>query len=133
MPDEPDLLDIAAVADLIGVAPRTVSSYNNRARRKRAAGKGRPGDFPAHDNTFGRTPVWKRSTIEQWIKDRPGQGTGGGRPWPTYTRDGRALTKSELEAEYRAVAKDDRPATFEAWLAHQLMRGTLSEQTPVGT
>ena len=128
-----DLLDIAKVAEVIGVSPRTVSSYATRARRRREAGTSRPGDFPPHDSTFGRTPVWHRDTIRKWIEDRPGKGVGGGRPWPTYTRDGRALTKSELEAEYKAVEKDSRPPTFEAWLAHQLMRGTLTEQTPVGT
>ncbi|MCA4741560.1 hypothetical protein H8Z64_23990 [Mycobacterium avium subsp. hominissuis] len=53
-----------------------------RANRRRAAGKPRPGDLPEPDHFFGRTPVWRLSTITQWQAARPGQGAGGGRPTP---------------------------------------------------
>lgn len=64
----PDQLTTADVAALLGVTPATVRSYAAR------------GDMPPPDGHLGRTPWWKPRTIEQWRKQRPGQGAGGGRP-----------------------------------------------------
>jgi hypothetical protein len=71
--DDP-YLDTAAVADLIGVRPDSVRMYLKRAKSRRAEGKDTPADIPAPDQMFGRTPVWRRSTIEKWRnarRDRP--------------------------------------------------------------
>lgn len=62
------LLTTADVAAMLGVTPATVSSYTAR------------GVIPAPDGYLGRTPWWKRRTIEKWQASRPGQGKGGGRP-----------------------------------------------------
>lgn len=72
------LLDLAGVADHLGVTYKTVRSYHGGAMRRRAAGTAKPGDMPAPDEHFGRTPVWKATTIDRWLAQRPGQGVGGG-------------------------------------------------------
>lgn len=76
----PTLLDIRAVAAALTLTERTVRNYHQLAERRRREGTSRPGDFPPPDQRFGRTPVWKASTIRQWKTHRPGQGVGGGRP-----------------------------------------------------
>lgn len=42
------------VADYVGVHRNTITSY--RAR----------GQMPAPDQQYGRTPLWRRSTIDAW-------------------------------------------------------------------
>lgn len=63
-----DLLDSAALAALLGVERSTISQY----RRRRT--------LPDPDVVVGRSPAWRRSTIEAWRLSRPGRGAGGGRP-----------------------------------------------------
>lgn len=70
MPEEDPYLDTAAVADLIGVQADSVRMYLKRAKARRAEGKDTPADLPAPDTMFGRTPVWRRSTIEKWRRAR---------------------------------------------------------------
>ncbi len=72
--DDDPFLDTAAVAQMIGVQPPSVRMYAKRARIRRAEGKDTAADFPIPDTMFGRTPVWRRSTIEKWRearRDRP--------------------------------------------------------------
>jgi excisionase family DNA binding protein len=69
-----DVMTTADVAALLGVNSSTVRGYAAR------------GSMPAPDGHFGRTPYWKRTTVEQWIAARPGQGRGGGRPRSARTR-----------------------------------------------
>jgi hypothetical protein len=83
----PDYLDLAEVAEIVGVQYRTLRNYHQTAERnRRLAAKYddpsfiRPGDLPKPDKTFGRSPVWLPATIEAWMAHRPGQGIGGGRP-----------------------------------------------------
>jgi predicted DNA-binding transcriptional regulator AlpA len=45
------------VAELLGVSPKTISAYKAR------------GQMPAPDREYGRTPLWKYSTIQEWRKD----------------------------------------------------------------
>lgn len=45
------------VAELLGVSPKTISSYKAR------------GQMPAPDREYGRTPLWKYSTIQEWRKE----------------------------------------------------------------
>lgn len=63
-----DLLDTGDVAALVGVKPATIRQYAHR------------GDMPKPDRIIGRSPAWRRSTIQRWLDTRPGQGAGGGRP-----------------------------------------------------
>jgi hypothetical protein len=42
------------VAELLGVSPKTISAYKAR------------GQMPAPDREYGRTPLWRYSTIEKW-------------------------------------------------------------------
>jgi predicted DNA-binding transcriptional regulator AlpA len=73
-------LDMAAVAEKLGLKYATVRGYNHLAKERRARDDVRPGDMPPPDETFGSSPVWLDSTIEKWWKNRPGRGVGGGRP-----------------------------------------------------
>lgn len=68
-------LDTAAVAERLGVTRDTV-------RRYRVADRDRYG-FPPPDGYLGRTPWWYVATIDRWVKARPGQGAGAGRPSKT--------------------------------------------------
>lgn len=83
----PTFLDLRGVAELAGVQYRTMRNYHQAAERNRRLAEKhqddefiRPGDLPAPDEIFGRSPVWKRSTINAWLRERPGRGAGGGRP-----------------------------------------------------
>lgn len=74
MSEDDPFLDAAAVAELIGVQPESIRMYTKRAKKRRAEGKDTPADIPAPDQMFGRTPVWRRSTIQRWRearRDRP--------------------------------------------------------------
>lgn len=42
------------VAELLGVSPKTISAYKAR------------GQMPKPDREYGRTPLWKYSTIQEW-------------------------------------------------------------------
>jgi predicted DNA-binding transcriptional regulator AlpA len=48
------LLTMEEVAELIGVERSTVSAYKARQQ------------MPAPDKVYGRTPLWKESTILAW-------------------------------------------------------------------
>lgn len=83
----PTLLDLRAAAEVAEVKYRTMRNYHQTAERRRrlAAEKNdpsiiRPGDLPPPDEIYGRSPVWKLSTINAWKRTRPGRGAGGGRP-----------------------------------------------------
>ena len=75
-------LTLQQVADTLGWTLKTARTLHYRAARNRAAGAARPGDLPAPDQRFGRTPVWLEETIEDWKARRPGQGAGGGPKTP---------------------------------------------------
>ena len=57
-----DLLDTAAVADLAGVKVETVRMHLLRRT------------MPEPDYRLGASPVWKRATIEKWLRERPAPG-----------------------------------------------------------
>jgi predicted DNA-binding transcriptional regulator AlpA len=42
------------IAELLGVSPKTISAYKAR------------GQMPKPDKQYGRTPLWKYSTIKEW-------------------------------------------------------------------
>lgn len=68
MPD--DLLTLAEIAPIIGVAESSIRTYHDRAERNRREENPRPNDMPAPDYRFERTPVWKRATINAWKERR---------------------------------------------------------------
>lgn len=74
-----NLLTLADIAEEIGVTVDSIRVYHQRATKNRRDKNPRPGDLPAPDQTFGRSPVWDRSTVQDWISRRPGRGAGGGR------------------------------------------------------
>lgn len=57
-----DLLDVSAVAELAGVSVASIYTYLTR------------GTIPEPDLRFGRSPVWRRRTIEKWLASRPAPG-----------------------------------------------------------
>lgn len=70
-------LDLAAVAERLGVAHDSAALYHRRAERNRREGTPKVGDMPPPDHRFGQTPVWAETTIDEWIPRRPGRGAGG--------------------------------------------------------
>lgn len=75
----PALLTLADIAERLGIGVESVRTYHSKAIRNRREGLPRPGDLPPPDAVFGRSPVWRTSTVERWIRRRPGAGAGGGR------------------------------------------------------
>ena len=75
-----DLVDLATIAEMLGVTVGSARTYNQRARVNRRNRTPKPGDLPAADTYLGGSPCWRRQTIEHWIATRPGRGAGGGRP-----------------------------------------------------
>jgi len=57
-----DQLDTAAVAELAGVKPESIRQYHYH------------GTMPAADGYVGRSPWWRRRTIERWLATRPTTG-----------------------------------------------------------
>lgn len=72
---EGDLMDLAAIAARLGVQVNTAQVYHKRAVRNRREGTEKPWDMPEPDAVFGRTPAWRRSSVEAWIAARPGTNT----------------------------------------------------------
>lgn len=70
-------IDLAGIAELLGVAHSSAAMYHRRSTRNRREGNPRPGDMPEPSTRFGQTPVWEQSVIQEWMKSRPGRGAGG--------------------------------------------------------
>lgn len=62
-----EFLTLEDVAGILGVTYKSARIYHQGAERRRRERKPRPADMPAPDRRFGRSPVWKRSTIERWL------------------------------------------------------------------
>jgi len=83
------------VADLLGVKLETVHRYMADTRYCQeliAKGYELPPEklaavMPPPDARFGRTPVWRPATIQEWVRRRPGRGAGGGRPRKNRSSD----------------------------------------------
>ena len=73
------LVDLRKAAEAAEVRYRTMQNYHQTAARHRRTNEVRPGDLPPPDDTYGRSPVWRLSTIQEWMRARPGRGVGGGR------------------------------------------------------
>lgn len=88
-----DLLTIAGVAELAGITDKAVRQH--RAR----------GTMPDADEVLGRTPVWKRSTIEKWRSTMPIRG------WNAATHADRPQTGADtvkLLGAARRIQRDLR-------------------------
>jgi predicted DNA-binding transcriptional regulator AlpA len=64
-----EYLDLAGVADRLGLAYQSVRSYRSQ-----------DSTFPAPDIVLGQSPGWLPETIDAWVARRPGHGFRGGRP-----------------------------------------------------
>jgi hypothetical protein len=79
MTDEPNVLDRARVAQLIGVRPDTITIYMQQSR---PGGRYEKTPFPAPDPdlSIGGSKVWRasrRDEILAWAHARPRHGIGG--------------------------------------------------------
>ncbi len=77
------VLNRAAVAALLGLKPKSISTYLTESRE---GGRYEKHPFPQPDGTIGRAPWWhpsRREELLEWAAARPGQGAGGGRPRTT--------------------------------------------------
>lgn len=70
-----DYLDIAGIAERIGVKPASVQTYHTRATTNRRSGTPKEWDLPEPDIRIGGRPAWLVGTIEVWEKVRPGVST----------------------------------------------------------
>ncbi|AWY05319.1 hypothetical protein QDA01_gp41 [Microbacterium phage Cinna] len=65
-----DLLTIDQIAPMVGLTVKSASTTHQRAERRRREGKSLTADMPAPDRRIGRSPVWRRDTIERWKATR---------------------------------------------------------------
>lgn len=65
-----DLLTIKDIAGVLDVQEKSARIYHETAQRNRRNGHPRDKDMPEPDQRFGRTPVWRRSTIDAWAAIR---------------------------------------------------------------
>lgn len=71
-----DFLTLSDIAKLLDVKPASARVYHevaSRNRREQEAGRAdavRPTDMPAPVNRIGRTPVWTRESIDEWMTRR---------------------------------------------------------------
>lgn len=75
----PKYLDYLEVAEKLGVTVPVARKYLSEARRNRENGTTSAKDMPEPDKMFGQSPAWKESTIDAWVRRRPGKGANGGR------------------------------------------------------
>lgn len=57
-PSPDDQLTTADVAELAGLEPGTIKRYRYR------------GSIPPPDGWLGRTPWWRRDTVDRWLEER---------------------------------------------------------------
>lgn len=79
-PPKPTLLSIADIAETYRLGAATVRTYNGQAAQRRRTGSSRPHDFPAPAARIGNSPLFDADAVSDWFINRPGHGTGGGRP-----------------------------------------------------
>lgn len=70
-----DLLDLRAIAALAEVSVGSMRTYHAVSAQAREAGDdvatlGTRASLPAPDFRFGRTPVWRLSTVQPWLDAR---------------------------------------------------------------
>mgnify|MGYP006349044509 CR=1 FL=1 len=66
----PVYLSSTDVADVVGLAIATVQAYYSRSKRVDRWWPEPGGDIPRPDVVVGRSPGWKRETIDAWIEER---------------------------------------------------------------
>lgn len=79
-PPKSALLSIADIAETYRLGVATVRTYNGQAAQRRRAGSPRPHDFPVPVARIGNSPLFDADAVSDWFNNRPGRGTGGGRP-----------------------------------------------------
>jgi hypothetical protein len=67
-----EMLDTAGVAARLGVKTETVRRYMMADRAQYG--------FPEPDGQVGQSKWWWSTTIDRWVRSRPGKGAGAGRP-----------------------------------------------------
>lgn len=68
--DTLELIGLADIATILGLSPASVRTYHTDANRRRREGTTLDQDMPAPDMVIGRTPAWKRETIDAWKQER---------------------------------------------------------------
>ncbi|QNL30280.1 helix-turn-helix DNA binding domain protein [Microbacterium phage ClearAsMud] len=65
-----EMVGLADIATILGLSPASVRTYHTDATRRRRNGEARDQDMPAPDTVIGRTPAWKRESIDAWNAER---------------------------------------------------------------
>lgn len=60
------LLSVEDVASALSVKVASLRVYSSRASKSRMESEGSSTDLPSPDYRFGRSPVWRESTIRKW-------------------------------------------------------------------
>jgi hypothetical protein len=123
----PATLNLAAVGRVLGTfrpdgsgAPLTAKSVSIYIQESKPGGRYESHPFPQPAGRVGGgpgggAPYWTAdqvSAIEEWGRNRPGQGAGGGRPW---TEESKAEIKAKrLHAQLAALSPVERKAFEEA-------------------
>ena len=74
-----EVMDISSIAERLDIGTDSVRVYHQQSTRNRRDGTTSPRDMPPPAGIVGRAPWWTRGQIEEWIAQRPGRGSGGGR------------------------------------------------------
>lgn len=107
------MLDLKAVADMIGVSYATVRRYRSQDPT-----------FPDPDIVLGQTPGWLPDTITAWQDARPGKGVGGGRP----RHDGAPnayFTSKARDVFARAEGDPDQADRLAVWAQDAKQQGDM--------
>lgn len=64
------LMDSADVAAATGMKLTSFRVALTRSKGRRLSGSAIPSDIPQPDRIIGRSPVWNRETIEEWLTVR---------------------------------------------------------------
>ena len=70
MTEDRELVGLADIAVMSGLGEASVRTYHTNAQRRRRLGEPQASDLPAPDVVIGRTPAWKRETVQRWIAER---------------------------------------------------------------
>ena len=65
-----DFLTLSDIADILAVKPASARVYHEVAQRNRRENQVRPTDMPEPMARIGRTPVWTRESIDEWMTRR---------------------------------------------------------------
>lgn len=65
-----EFVDSERMAEAAGMGVASFRVALTRSKKRRDANRSIPTDIPAPDRQFGRSPVWRKESMEKWIAER---------------------------------------------------------------